>query len=456
MFNFYQQITSTLRGKLSLWYVLTVGIIILVLLFASSLLLWITVKNQIDHHIHIVVNEAAQIVQNYRGEQREELLKNLVSARGMTIVLLSPDGSAILETNSPDLALVTEHELQGIMSITSLYETNPIHFTQRDLRFAALPVQISAGKGILAVGYSTQVLSATLSTMINIVISIVLFLVIPLTFIGHQLLKKQLQPLEEIAHQAQIVSDTSSLSNRIQTSTNSRELTSITKAINNMLSRLESIFESERTFFSDAAHTLKTPLAVLRSQIENSNFTKASKKKMIQTIDNTAQTIQDLLLLAKIGSKNQVKKGFSLSKLLGDLAELTAILGEEKNIRITTDIQKDFYLEGNKKLLSRAFSNLLHNAVIYNKEKGKIYISLEQDQNQFIIKIYDTGYGISKSDQKKLFMRFFRGDNLVTKSVAGTGLGLAIAQAIIKDHGGQISIDSIKNRKTNVVVKLPK
>lgn len=454
--NFCQQITSTLRGKLSLWHIASVSVIILAFLTASTFLLWATIKNQIDHHLHIVVNEAAQIVETQSGNQREELLRSFVSAQGMTIVLLSPDGSAILETNSPDIALITEHELQGIMSVSSLYEATPVHFTQRDIRFAAKPVEISAGKGILAVGYSTQILYATVTTMIQIVVGIIVLLVLPLTFLGHKLLGKYLRPLESIANQAQAIGDSSALSRRIQTKPDTQELASITNAFNHMLAKLESVFENERAFFSDTAHTLKTPLTVLRFEAENSTLAQKVKSKILDTIDVAAETIQDLLLLAKIGNKTQAKKVFSLSDLLQNLSELTATLGEKKAIKVAARIPKNVKVVANKKLLNRALSNVLHNAVAYNKRGGRIDLTLEQNQDNLVITIKDTGHGIKKSDQKKLFTRFFRGSSSASQAPRGSGLGLAIAAAVIKDCSGTIDIRSVPGKQTTVVIKLPK
>ena len=210
-----QNITSTLRGRLSLWYLTSVGLIIVLFLIAVSSLFWITLQDQIDHHVHIAVNEAKQVFENYRGEERDGLIKNLVSARGMTVVVLSPDGSAVLETNSPDIALVTEHQLQKLLTSSSLYNSIPTHFTENNIRFAAIPAQVSAGKGIVAVGYSTQVLYATLYRMLLVVAGVVFFVVLPITYFGYNLLKKQLKPLEAIAAQAKAVTDTSSLAKRI-------------------------------------------------------------------------------------------------------------------------------------------------------------------------------------------------------------------------------------------------
>ena len=444
-----QDVTSTLRGRLSLWYLTSVGLIILLFLIAVGSLLWITLQDQIDHLVHIAVNEAKQVVENYRGEERDGLIKNLVSAKGMTVVVLSPDGAPILETNSPDIALVTEHQLQQILASSSLYDASPTHFTENNIRFAAMPAQVSAGKGIVAVGYSTQVLYATLYRMLLVVAGVVFFVVLPITFLGYKLLKKQLKPLESIASQAKTVTDTSSLAKRIVIASPTQELRVIQEALNSMLAKLENIFDSERQFFSDAAHTLKTPLAVLRSQAENANLGQKAREDLLKTIDGVSDTIGDLLLLSRISGRPQKLETVSLTDIMTDLSELANMLGEEKNLTISTAIQKNVTIKADKQLLQRALSNIVYNAVAYNQPGGSIKLSLESEDPLIKINVQDTGIGIAKRDLPQIFSRFYRGTNTQGK---GSGLGLAISKAVIESLGGNISISSSVNKGTTVFI----
>jgi len=447
-----RKMTDTLRGRLTLWYIFSVGLIVLLLLISVSGLFWVTLQDQIDHHVHIAVNEARQVVENYRGEERDSLIKNLVSAKGMTVVVLSPDGSAILETNSPDVALVTEHQLQKLLSSSSFYEVSPTHFTENNTRFAAMPAQVSAGKGIVAVGYSTQVLYGTLYKLVAIVLGVIFFLVFPIAFLGYKLLKKQLQPLESIAAQAKTVTDTTSLSKRIAIPSPTLELRTIQEALNAMLSQLEHIFNNEREFFSDAAHTLKTPLAVLRSQIENTNLTEKARVDMLKTIDKANDTIGDLLFLSKIAGSPQKSESISLSGIMTDLAELATTLGEDKSLKVTTDIQESVVIKADKKLLQRALSNIVYNAVAYNKPQGSMDLSLKKQNHITTITIKDSGIGISKDDLSKVFTRFFRGKNASPK---GSGLGLAISKAVVENFGGRIAVSSVLNKGTTVTITFP-
>lgn len=447
--KFIKRITKTLRGQLSLWYLTSVGLIIFLFLVVTSVLFWFTLQKQIDHHIHIAVNEAHQIVQNYQGEERDTLIKNLVSAQGMTVIVLSPDGAPILETNSPDVAIVTEHQLQTIMSTSNLYDSKPVHFTESAIRFAAKPVGVNAGKGIVAVGYSTQILYSTFYKMLMIVIATILFLVLPITLFGYKFLKKKLRPIEDVASLAKLVTDTSLLSKRIKVVNTTYELQTIQKAFNTMLERLEKIFKNEREFFSDAAHTLKNPLAILKSQIENTSVKQKTKKELLTTIDSTNDTIQDLLFLAKIESNNKNIESFSLSKMMEKLSEIISTLGEYNNIKVSSKIQPNITLKADKKLLQRALSNIVHNAIIHNKRKGTVNIILQKMSNNIKIVVKDSGVGISKTDLPQMFRRFFRGSNSKTK---GSGLGLAISKTIIQKHGGKIFLKSKINKGTTVTI----
>jgi len=443
--------SKTLRGRLSFWYLATVGFIMLSFLLAISILFWFTLQDQIDHHIHITVNEAHQIVQDYKDEERNTLIKNLVSAQGMTVIVLSPDGSAVLETNSPDIAITTEHQLQKLLLNTTLQETTPKHFTKSNIRFAALPVQVDAGKGVVAVGYSTRVLYSTFYKMLWIVLGVFVFLVLPITYIAHKLLKNQLRPLEQISSQAKQITSTLQLSKKIEIEDTTEELQTITNALNTMLEKLDGIFKNEHEFFSDVAHTLKTPLAILWSQVENMPITQKQRDEILTTIDKAKDTIQDLLFLSKIETIAQTATNFSLSVLVSDLTELATTLGESNGLKVTSNIEKDVQFKGDRKLFQRALSNIVHNSVIYNSRNGGIDIALYKRHNKIIITVSDTGIGISKKEQSQIFNRFFRGSNIKHK---GSGLGLAIAKSVIENAGGNLTLESSLNKSTTITITL--
>ena len=255
--------------------------------------------------------------------------------------------------------------------------------------------------------------------------------------------------MESIASQAKAVTDTSSLAKRIVIASPTYELMIIQEAFNSMLAKLENIFNSERQFFSDAAHTLKTPLAVVRSQTENASLAQKVKDDMLKTIDGASDTIGDLLLLSRINGRSQKLEIVSLTDIMTDLSELANTLGEEKKLTILTAIQKNVTIKADKQLLQRALSNIVYNAVAYNKPHGSIKLSLERKNHLIKINVQDTGIGIAKPGLPQIFSRFYRGTNAQGK---GSGLGLAISKAVVESLGGKISISSFVNKGTTVSV----
>ena len=447
-----KSLRQTISGRLSLWYFVSIGSILAIFLTLILIIFWYTLKDQVDHHVHIAVSEAVQIVEKFQGEERNQLLQQLVGERGMTIILLSSDGTPLLETNSPDIARATEHRLQTIMANVISDSNSPVHFDEHKMRFAAMKVDLESQSGILAVGYSTEIFYQTFSKILMVVAAMIGLLVLPLTLWAYRYLKFQLRPLENIAEQAQQLGNPANLSRRIKLQTNSQELAIIQTAINNMLSRLEKSFKKEKQFFGDTAHTLKTPLAAIRSQIENSQLSSPFKQSILNSLDRAIQTVEDLLLLAQIDLWISSPTKFSLSQMMEDLVELTINLGMEKNLKVSSQIQPDVEVTLDKNMLERALINLLHNSVIYNRPAGKIFIELTKYKHKLMVRIKDTGIGIASHEQTKVFQRFYRASNT---NHPGSGLGLAISRQIISALGGEIRLTSEVDQGTEITIVLP-
>lgn len=445
---------KTLRGRLTLWYVASTMLTFVVLAGLFSGMLWLTLHDQIDHHIHIVVTEAQHIVEQYSGAERDQLLKNLVNGRGMTVVLLSADGSPILQTNSPDVALMSEHQMQRVLLTSDQnnpannINDAPIHFSIQNFRFATVRVTISGSPGVLAVGYSQDVIDQTFWNLLFIIALVLVAISLPLSLLGYMLLKKNLQPLETIATTARSITQSQKLETRIAQKQSTAELEAISDAFNQMLSQIQTVFNKEHEFFADAAHTLKTPLAVLRSEVEALPVTMEKDKNILLTkIDSVAEVIQDLLLISRIQTQHSAETDkINLSVLLQEFAELAQVMGSAQQLQIKTDIQPNVMLVGNLQLVKRMLSNLVENAVLYSNKNGQIFVSLKKEMGKATIQISDTGVGIDQADLPHIFERFYRGKT--AKKTKGSGLGLAISQAIMESIGGSIAVSSKLGRGT--------
>ncbi len=448
---------TTIRSRLTFWFCFTTLSVLIVFAMLVSVLIRSVLNTQIDHHVHIVLTEANQIVESYTGIERDRLLSQFVSTKGMTVLLLSADGAPIVQTNSSDLAPVSEHQAEQVLAMSDTAVTVPKHFTIQNTRFAALRVGNDPENGVLAVGYSLEVVNETFAILLGIIVGVTILFLVPCVVFSSLLIKRSLAPLESIAQTMEDISEKEELTTRLSEHAQTKELRLIIDAFNRMLGKIQLIFQSEQEFFSDAAHTLKTPLAVLRSQVETLNKeSDSTKRALLNTIDRAVETTQDLLFIARIESAQAQKNTtISLSLVCKELGELTSSLGEIKHLVVTTDIQQNLYVQADPSLLRRALSNIVHNAIMYSPKGGKVTLILHEDQTlkQALFIVTNEGIGIAKKELKKILTRFYRGTS--SKGIAGSGLGLAITKAILERLGGKITIHSIPHKETRVTVFIP-
>lgn len=443
---------KTLRGKLTIiFFVSTVSITVLtffLLIFTTQKLIF----DQVNHHLHIVINEAKNIVEENHEIDNIEPLKNLVSAQGMTVILLSSDGSPVLQTNSFDVADVTEHQMQQII-FSSTNKEEPQHFSVNEMQFATVPVNIYGYQdGILAVGFSTKIINNTIKEITTTIIFVLLLSITVVSILWQAIIKHYLLPLEKISQSALQIKKSSDLNKKVKTNTTTIELKNITVSFNNLLEKLKQVFEEEHLFFSDTAHSLKTPLAVIRSYIEIlPKQEKKKKNEILDYIDSLNETIQDLLIISRINtSYPKNTKQINFSNVINNIVELTQTIGLEKNITVNKNIEKDIFINADEQLLIKSILNIIKNSVDHENQNGTITINLSKQNKITKLSIKDTGVGISSKDLKNVFNRFYQSKN--SQSKKGNGLGLAITKAIIESFGGKISISSKINKGTSVFI----
>lgn len=442
---------QTLRGKLTLWYVSSTVVFFTVVAFVFSLLLWQVLHDQIDHHLHIVTNEAIEVVNTSQDEERERLLRNLVGGEGMTVVLATEDGKTLLQTNSPDVAQISEEQIKSLPQTSEAYGNHPYHFTVQDMRFATVNLTVNGDPAVLAVGYSVAIVEESFMRMIGILAAVVLPLLVLLTLVGRKLIARHLYPLELVAEAALEVKKPQQLSKRITKLSLTSELKKIVLAFNSMLGQLEHVFKKEHEFFSDAAHTLKTPLAVVRSQIEGLKLEGDKKTKLLHTVDETVETVNDLLLISRVETGEMGTQGtVSLSKVMNELVALVQDLTQEKQITVKSSITPQVKVTANESLLKRALGNAVHNAAQYVPQRGEIGVNLIEEKSEAVIEIRNSGK-IAKEDLPLVFDRFYRGKKS-SKITSGSGLGLAISKAVIESLGGSIAVSSANDVLVRITI----
>lgn len=230
--------------------------------------------------------------------------------------------------------------------------------------------------------------------------------------------------------------------------------------------RTKEVFARESEFVSVAAHQLRTPLTALRWSLESMEGAKAKKeetgtlmKDSIALVDRCLKIVNDFLDAAKI---EEGKFGFTyetsdLVEFLGTLVTTVTPIAQQYEVTIYFEHEGISSLSSpiDASRLGTALLNVLDNAIRYNVKGGRVTITLEKDAARAKISIADTGIGIPKGDEKKLFQKLERGANAIQVEPNGSGLGLYIAKNIIEGHGGTITVASEPNRGTTFVVTLP-
>jgi signal transduction histidine kinase len=233
-----------------------------------------------------------------------------------------------------------------------------------------------------------------------------------------------------------------------------------------MMERLETSFSGLRRFTADASHELKTPLAVLRADVERAMSPGTSKtEKMValeealQEITRMADLVASLLTLARAdeGRFDLHREPVELEPLVREVFETAHILGEEAGIEVTLPVVMPATVMGERPRLRQLFLNLVTNAIKYTPRGGSVEITLSTAGNSAIFSVRDTGIGISAADLPHVFERFYRADRARSRTSerGGFGLGLAISQWIAEAHGGTISVRSRLGRGSTFTVTLP-
>ncbi|MCF8017882.1 MAG: HAMP domain-containing histidine kinase [Vallitaleaceae bacterium] len=223
-------------------------------------------------------------------------------------------------------------------------------------------------------------------------------------------------------------------------------------------------YEKQKQFVGDASHELKTPLAVINTNVDvllaNQASSIANHSKWLKNIqfetDRMDHLVHDLLFLTQMDQVNPdlIYSVFDLSYTIENaLLSMEAIL-YEKGLKLNHQLEPSMKINGNHQQIYQVIMILLDNAIKYTSEKGSIHLNLQRHSQHAIFTITNTGEGIPKEHINRIFDRFYRVDASRTRSSGGYGLGLAIAKSIIEQHRGKISVSSIPNESTTFMIKL--
>ncbi|MBE6909316.1 MAG: HAMP domain-containing histidine kinase [Ruminococcaceae bacterium] len=284
-----------------------------------------------------------------------------------------------------------------------------------------------------------------------------------LTAVGGWLIARNaFRPMELIVKRANSISDGQDLSARIDLRRGPSEMRLLGRTFDRMFGRLEASFNAERQFASDAAHELRTPVAVILAQCDRARRKDKTPEDYLKSMDVIeAQGHRMSELIDQLLSLTRLQQGVDRYPLrAADLSEfLTALNDEfvpaaERGITRTAEIEPGVTARFNPSLMARIVQNLLQNAYKYGRDNGRVALSLKKEGKTAVLRVTDDGIGIAKEDQDKIWQRFWQADASRGED-GGSGLGLSMVREMAEFQGGAASVESTLGEGSTFTVTLP-
>ena len=281
--------------------------------------------------------------------------------------------------------------------------------------------------------------------------------------LGWWLARRLLRPIDVITMTARRVT-AENLSERLERRRADDELGRLTDTLNDLLERLERNFSQMKRFSSDVSHELRTPLTIIQGEAEVALRPDVSPEEMRRSLEvvldesqRMSKLVKNLLVLSRLetGQEQVVMTCVDLREVMDELIEQAEALAEVKGIAVHVEHSERAEVMGDAVMLRQMMFNLIHNAVKYTGEGGRVSLSLERFNGQVRFKVTDTGIGIDAEDAEHIFDRFYRGDQVRKHSDGGTGLGLSLVKQIVEIHKGTVHMKSIPGKGSSFVVDLP-
>ena len=455
---------------MTLWYVILLGITVT----AFSVFLYITLakglQESLDNKLRTTAEIIAASLRHPLGPgpslaDVERIMREHFGLKpmGRFVQILDEAGRRSTNLRNVDIP-VSIHTLERAAKGEAVFETVRLRDGSR-LRLVTVPI-LEGGRmlGIVQVGSPLEGIEEALNQLLLILLVAVPLVLVVASLGGSFLANKALRPVDEITRTAQRIGS-GDLSQRISLEGRlDDEIGRLVSTFNEMIGRLESSFLQIKRFTADASHELKTPLTVLKGEIEVGLKRQRRPEEYrrvlascLEEVDRMSRIVDDLLTLARadMGALQLQKERVDLGEVAEGVWRSLGRMAEEKGLRFTFQGDGEVAVWGDKDRLRQLLVNLVDNALKYTPPGGEVRLRVERDDTLALLTVQDTGEGIPPEDQERVFERFYRVDKARSRQRGGTGLGLSICKWIAEAHGGKISLESEVGKGSTFVVQLP-
>jgi heavy metal sensor kinase len=473
---------QSLRFKLTLWYVFILGILLIA--FSSFLYLTLSkslyrdVDNKLKALAEFIATESASPLSKFGFGNIDQTLETSMNLKPVGKFIQVLDESGRIGRKSDNLKHVqlpiSLNALKNASMGLVTFETNR-SLGDTPLRMVTLPVtEKNQSMRIVQVASSLEDVEDALNTLFLILVITVPSALILASLGGQFLAYKALKPVDQITQTARMITS-QNLNQRISPPKVTDEISRLIETFNEMISRLDQSFRQIKQFSSDASHELKTPLTILRGEVEvalrkeraPAEYQKVLKSNL-EEVHRMAQIVEDLLLLSRAdnGEIQLSLKEIDLADILNEMVPQARFLAQPQNLLLQAFLPEEkITILGDSLRIRELLLNLIENAVKYSEDGGQVTIHLskqnsaaswDKKENGFAeIRVTDTGIGIAKEDQERIFDRFFRVDKARSREQGGSGLGLSICKWIVEAHQGKIAVESDLEKGSSFIVLLP-
>lgn len=453
---------------------LTLGVVLLSTLgvvasdIAAQTLLRTYLTQEVDNELLSIAGgsiprlERAGIESDDEDEEREGRAVQLRPLRSIptatSVTLIGPAGIVLGQIGGDLNATEITSYLSAITpEKTAKYGNRPFTIETDEHDFRVLSQTLPSGLGRVVVAHSFEDIDRILARLQGLFILIGLVMIFFIALASRKVITVGLKPLANVEATAERIAE-GDLTARLPDVKPNTEVGRLVSTLNTMLGRIEESFaarlESEnklRRFVADASHELRTPITAIRGFAELHRQGAVSgeekTKELIGRIENESKRmgslVEDLLLLARLDQSREMKsEPVNLTQIVSDAVASARAAGQNHTVNFDEQ-SEEIYALGDKDRIHQVVANLLANARTHTPAGTVIDVSVKQDADGVRIRIADNGPGLSKSDQERIFERFYRADaSRVRTDGEGTGLGLSIVDAVMRAHAGQVSVES--------------
>lgn len=439
----------SIKARVTLWYAIFLAFLLAAIL---AVLLSVTEQNSSQQLRDSLLNTVSDAVRDVRFDHDRLDGSRVDFYRGGVSIFIYDGHGRLLAPEGSGIQIDSVLEDQAVKIVDVPPERWLIHDVYAEWDGEAFWV-----RGIVSLSAS----QGTLSHLIRIaVIGAPVILLLGIAG-GWLITRRAFLPVSKMTAAVNRISSGSDLSLRLPEDESGDELAQLRRTFNAMLERLQSSFSRERQFTSDVSHELRTPVAVILSQCEfalSSDADCDDRQESLEAIHRQASRmsgiIAQLLMLSRADNGKFTLHPERIN--FSEICEMAALELEgsaaEADVTLHMELTPDVFLNGDETLMVRLVTNLLTNAIRYNRPGGRVTIRLSPEEGGCLLAVSDTGIGIHPDNLDKIWNRFFRADP--SRSSGGTGLGLPIVQWIVREHGGTISVQSVPNVGTNFEVHL--